>query len=205
MAIRSQLNRFSLAAVLLLASFVLSSACAREADKRVRTIYHKDGGKTLSEKDNNTGVLKEFTYNKNNLLLLKKQFQIDRKGRARQGQIFDAAGNLLARVEYGFDQFGRMEEERMFNANAQVIRRLLYRYDSKGNRLRPTAYTYPEGLGSPQEMDASQVPQTIMTPEVNGTTEIPGYRYEEGTGGMQQVPSTGTSPIRRGGSSDIRR
>ena len=102
---------------------------AREPDKRVRTIYHEDGRKTLSEKDNNTGVLKEYTYDERNALLLRKQFQIDSKGRARRGQVFDARQNLLARIEYGFDDFGRVEEERMFDARGNVIRRLLYKYD----------------------------------------------------------------------------
>lgn len=168
---------------------------AREPDKRVRTIYHEDGRKTLSEKDNHTGVLKEYTYDERNSLVLQKQFQIDRKGRARRGQIFDAGRNLLARVEYGFDEFGRVEEERMFDAKGNVIRRLLYRYDAQGKRLRPVAYTYQPGEGSPRKVDPESLSQTIVTPDINGVGEVPGNRYEEG--GMREVPAASTRPIRR--------
>lgn len=168
---------------------------AREPDKRVRTIYHENGRKTLSEKDNNTGVLNEYTYDERNALLLHKQFQIDRKGRARRGQVFDAKQNLLARVEYGFDEFGRVEEERMFDAKGNVIRRLLYSYDSQGKKLRPVAYTYSPGESAPRRVDPERLPQTIVTPNINGVREIPGNRYEEG--GMREVPGVSPRPIRR--------
>ena len=168
---------------------------AREEAKRVRTIYHKDGSKTLSEKNNITGLLEEDVYDKSNVLILQKRFHIDRQGRARQGQIFDARDNLVARVEYGFDQFGRVEEERMFNAGGHVIRRLLYRYSANGERLRPTAYTYTPGELNPQKANPDNIPQTIMTPEVNGMGQAPGVRVEEG--GFREVPTTSTKPIRQ--------
>jgi len=168
---------------------------AREPDQQVRSIYHKNGSKTLSEQNRRTGVLKEYTYDKRNVLIAQKQFQIDRKGRARRGQIFDAKEKLLARVEYGFDDFGRIEEERMFDAKGNVIRRMLYRYDSKGKQLRPVAYTYQPGQQAPRKVNAAKIPQTILTPNINGFGEIPGNRYEEG--GMREAPGVSTRPIRR--------
>jgi hypothetical protein len=178
-------------------------ALGRDADKRVRTIYHKDGGKTLSEQNNHTGLLEEYMYDNRNVLVLQKRFQIDRQGRARQGQIFDAKSNLVARVEYGFDEFGRMEEERMFDARNNVIRRLLYRYTLDGKRLRPVAYTYQPGKQTPQKANPDTIAPTIMTPEINGVGERPGVRYEEG--GMRPAPTVSTKPILRNGSSGIRR
>ena len=170
---------------------------------RARTIYHNDGGRTLSEKNNNTGLLKEDVFDDRNVLILQKRFQVDPKGRTRQGQILDAQGNLVARLEYSFDEFGRMEEERMFDANGHVIRRLLYRYKLNGDRERPVAYTYKPGELTPTRTDASKIAPTIMTPEINGVGRQEGVRYEEG--GMRPAPAVNTKPILRSGKPGIRR
>jgi hypothetical protein len=187
--------RFTAGIVLLFLQPDAQSLLAREPDKRVRTIYHEDGRKTLSEKDNTTGVLEEYTYDERNTLLLRKQFQIDNKGRARRGQIFDARQNLLARIEYGFDNLGRVEEERMFDARGNVIRRLLYRYDAQGKRLRPVAYTFDPDGNSSRRIDPENLPPTIMTPDINGARELPGNRYEDGD--LREVPGINTRPLRR--------
>ena len=180
-------------AVALMTLVAVAAVEARDPDKRVRTIYHKDNTKTLSEQNNLTGVLKEFRYNERNSLVLRKEFQVDTKGRARHGVIWDGLDNLVAKVAYGFDEFGRVEEERMYDQNNEVIRRIFYRYDKDGKRLRPVAYTYQPGSKNGQQVNPDSLRRTIATPGVSGFGEEEGSRYENGG----TVPTSAPRPIRR--------
>jgi len=184
------------------------SAGKGKADVHVRTIYHKDGGRTVSKKNNGSLILEELTYDNRNVLIMKKRFQLDSKDRVRQGQLLDAADNILARIQYGFDTYGRVEEERMFDTKGNVIRRLLYKYDSNGKRLKPKAYTFHPNSKKPIPLNPDSVAPTIMTPDINGGGRIPGVRYEEGEAGFRSAPAVNprsSSRQLRGGDTGIRR
>ena len=100
-------------------------------DKRIeafsRIHYHRDGTRTESLKDGTGTRIKEKTYNENSVLVFVREFETDRKGRLRNGVIYDGKKNVLGSMYYGYDSAtDQIVEERLFNAKGNIIRRLFY-------------------------------------------------------------------------------
>ncbi|HWB04897.1 MAG TPA: hypothetical protein VG796_17850 [Verrucomicrobiales bacterium] len=111
-------------------SVLLSSAAHADpanVDAYSRIYRHKDGSRTESFKNGGKNEITEFTYNQNNILIVKRTFATDSKGRHRMGYIFDGKLNPLGSVQFGYDsQTDQLVEERQFNRKGQLIRRLFY-------------------------------------------------------------------------------
>jgi len=100
-------------------------------DKRIeafsRIHYHRDGTRTESLKDGTGTRIKEKTYNENSVLVFVREFETDRKGRLRNGVIYDGKKNVLGSMYYGYDSAtDQIVGERLFNAKGNIIRRLFY-------------------------------------------------------------------------------
>jgi hypothetical protein len=100
-------------------------------DKRIeafsRIHYHRDGTRTESLKDGTGTRIREKTYNENSVLAFVREFETDRKGRLRNGVIYDGKKNVLGSMYYGYDSAtDQIVEERLFNAKGRIIRRLFY-------------------------------------------------------------------------------
>jgi hypothetical protein len=92
-----------------------------------RIYRHRDGTRTESFKNGNKTEIREFTYNKENILQIERLFVTDSKGRCRRGVIFDGRRNPLGSIDFGFDdKTDQLVEERQFNAKGQLVRRLFY-------------------------------------------------------------------------------
>ena len=194
---------------LVLGCFLLCLSAVSADDKMwVRSIMHKDGTRTLSRQDNSINELQEVTFDRKNILVVRKIFRIDAIGRALSGQVYDGSNELLGRYEYGFDSYGRMIEERMFNDRQQVVRRMLYSYDSQGKQKRPDAFTFDPGKpnAKPRRVDPDSVPRSIATPNINGGSLANGDVIREGDNlpnGYQAAPAVTTraAPAPSGGAS----
>lgn len=168
---------------------VLSSIGALLANPLVvaKTILHDNGFKTESVRNPGTKVLEEKTYNRKNILIARKVFELDSEGRALRGLVFDTKKKLIGRIQFGFDEFGRMEEERTWNAHNKLIKRLIYRYDKEGKRSRPMAFHY----GGDEKFAKPMIKQTedssIATPDINGNKLKKGDQYIDG---QRVVPKT---------------
>jgi hypothetical protein len=71
-----------------------------------------------------------------------KKYLLNDSGDPTQGQIFDGAGNLIARVQFAFDDLQRISEERCVNLQGELFRKVLHQYDSNGNPLPLKAMAY---------------------------------------------------------------
>ncbi len=92
-----------------------------------RIFRHKDGTRTESYKNGDKNQIEEFTYNKSNILIIKRLFITDSKGRCRQGYIFDGQKHPKGSIQFGYSKdTDQLMEERQFNEKGQLVRWLLY-------------------------------------------------------------------------------
>lgn len=116
--------------VTLLASIHTAIGGPKPVDAFGRILYHKDGTFTVSDKQGagpHASEIREFTYNKESVLIWFRIFSTDDKGRLRGGWIFDGKKNPKGSVGYGYDSVtGQIIEERLFNTERQLVRRLFY-------------------------------------------------------------------------------
>jgi hypothetical protein len=107
-----------------------------------KTILHTDGTRTESVSDPNTGELEQKTFDANGVLILRRLYRLNERSLPVMGNIYDGAGNLVARAQTYFDSFGRMKEERLSNLQGEVFQQIVHEYDSKGTAKTPKVINY---------------------------------------------------------------
>lgn len=107
-----------------------------------KTIIHPDGTKTESVNDPNTREMEQKTFDANGVLLLRRLYQLNEKSLPVMGNIYDGAGNLIARTQSYFDDFGRLKEERLSNLQGEVFQQVVHDYDEKGKAKKPKVINY---------------------------------------------------------------
>ena len=132
----------SLTALLLLAFICGAGAEDNSNVINARTVYHTDGTRTESIRDPSLHEQREFTYDKNSVMISKKIFLLNEKGQTVQGNIYDGRDVLKARAQFLFDELGRMSEERLSTLQGEVYQRIMFSYDAQGNELPPKSQTY---------------------------------------------------------------
>jgi hypothetical protein len=107
-----------------------------------KTTLHTDGTRTESVSDPNTGELEQKTFDANGVLLLRRLYRLNERSLPVMGNIYDGAGNLVARAQTYFDAFGRMKEERLTNLQGEVFQQIVHDYDEKGTAKTPQVINY---------------------------------------------------------------
>lgn len=107
-----------------------------------RALIHQDGTRSDVIKDPLKHEMTEITYDSRGVVISKKTYLLNENGDPTQGQIFDGAGNLIARVQFVFDDLQRLSEEKCVNMQGEVFRRVLHQYDSNGKALPVKAMDY---------------------------------------------------------------
>lgn len=125
------MSRFLLLSLTLAAFAAGSPGAARAQEKRIEAygtkLLHRDGSRTETQKMGDSMQIRQETFDKNNVLIQIRVFQLDTLGRHRQGIIWDGRKNPLASIDYIYNEStGKMSEERMHNVKGKVIRRLFY-------------------------------------------------------------------------------
>ena len=120
-----------------------SATGANRADMiHARGIYHPDGTRTESVKDPETKVLTETTFNPNNVVVSRHVYLLNENGQVVQGNIYDGAGNLVARSQSTFDEFARVKESHMMNLQGEVFQQTFYEYGADGKAKKPKVVNY---------------------------------------------------------------
>ncbi len=109
---------------------------------RGKTILHPDGTQTKSVSDPNTRQLEQKTYDANEVLIIRRHYQLNERGQPVMGNIYDGSDNLIARSQSVIDSFGRIQEERLSNLNGEVFQQIIHEYDSKGVAKKPKVINY---------------------------------------------------------------
>lgn len=119
-----------------------------------KVFYHNNGQRTETQKMGNSNEIREETYDKNNVLSAVRVFQLDSKGRLRNGVIYDGRKNPVGSTRYSFDpQTDQPIEEQLFNKDGKLVRRLFYPGALKDPRYakRTVAFSFdpnkPSDLG----------------------------------------------------------
>ncbi len=107
-----------------------------------KEVIHNDNTKTDVIKDPLKHESTEITYDARKVVVCTKKYLLNDSGDPTQGQIFDGAGNLIARVQFAFDDLQRLSEERCMNLQGEIFRKVLHQYDSNGNPLPLKAMAY---------------------------------------------------------------
>lgn len=110
---------------------ILSMTGTGSADNKVeaygKVFYHNNGQRTETQKMGNSNEIREETYDKNDVLSAVRVFQVDTKGRLRNGVIYDGRKNPVGSTRYSFDpQTDQPIEEQLFNREGKLVRRLFY-------------------------------------------------------------------------------
>ena len=122
------MKKISVPAVLLTVILILSQAIRSEvysydgADQISRTVVHKDGTYTTTQRDRDTRILVRETKKRNNTLVMRSEFALDEKGRERKGRVYDGQNNLLFISEFVYDN-DELIEERVFDSKGKVVTR----------------------------------------------------------------------------------
>jgi len=109
---------------------------------QARAVLHNDNTRTDVMKDPLKQEMVETTYDSRWIMISQKKYLLNENGDPMQGQIFDGAGNLVARVQFSFDEFQRLSEERCLNMQGEVFRKVLHTYDQSGHPLPVQAMDY---------------------------------------------------------------
>lgn len=165
-------------------------------------------GSTESESDPGRNMLTQITKDANGVVIARREFIMDSKGRIRRGAIWDGKGTLQGRTEYGFDTYDRINEERMFHASGKLIRRMLFKYDATSRRLVDKFYTWnpkdPYGRLIESTPGKEDVP---LLPVQKTDKELPGYGLPQfrgldaassGSTAPTQVPKAPAPPPKKG-------
>lgn len=174
----------SFVATLLMIAFLPCAAWGqlelKSENSWARKIMHYDDdnenleGITVAKKNPIEDTLEELTYNQHEIIITRRMFQMDSKGRIRNGLIFDGKRNLLGRTEYGFDKWDRIQQERLYTKKGKLVRALLYRYDSGGNPIKPVAYTFDPSNPSSKKRVTTDVEPIL--PASRHESDYPGIK-----------------------------
>ena len=128
---------------ILLTLAVSGATCAQTGDVVIgKTIIHPDGTKTESVTDPNTREMEQKTFDANGILLMRRLYQLNERSLPVMGNVYDGAGNLIARAQSYFDDFGRLKEERLSNLQGEVFQQVVHDYDEKGKSKKPKVINY---------------------------------------------------------------
>ena len=116
---------------LITAGMILLVTGASPAGQKIeaygKVFIHNNGQRTETQKMGNSSEIRESTYDKNNILSAVRVFQVDTKGRLRNGVIYDGRKNPVGSTRYSFDpQTDQPIEEQLFNREGKLVRRLFY-------------------------------------------------------------------------------
>ncbi|MBX7208317.1 MAG: hypothetical protein K1X78_08415 [Verrucomicrobiaceae bacterium] len=109
---------------------------------QARTIYHSDHTRTESVRNPETHELTETTYDVNNVVISRHIYLLNDAGQVMQGNIYDGAGNQIARSQSWFDEFGRVKESRLMNPQGETFQQTLYEYGPDGKAKKPKVINY---------------------------------------------------------------
>jgi hypothetical protein len=131
-----------------------------------KTILHTDGTRTESVSDPNTGEMEQKTFDASGVLILRRLYRLNERGLPIMGNIYDGAGNLVARAQSYFDAFGRLQEERLSNLQGEVFQQVVHEYDEKGTAKKPKVINYrvTSPTMRPSMLDFTQFQQPENTP-----------------------------------------
>lgn len=112
--------------LLLCLAGVVFAQGAKPIEAMSRIYKHKDGTRTETRKDGDKNEIHESTF-RNNILICKRVFYCDSKGRTRQGVIYDGRMHPMGSILYGYDRnTDQLIEEQQYNKDAKLVRRLFY-------------------------------------------------------------------------------
>ena len=168
-------NRCAFFAICLALTATVPHSSALAADDGVvvgKTIIHPDGTKTESVSDPNTRQMEQKTFDTNGVLVLRRLYQLNERSQPVMGNIYDGAGNLIARAQSYFDPFGRLQEERLSNLQGEVFQQVVHEHDDKGKALKPKVINYkvssPTMRPAMLDFTAYQQPQGGANPSATG-------------------------------------
>lgn len=158
-----------------------------------RTGVEEKTGSTSSHSDPLKNMLTQITKGPSGVVISKRQFIMDSKGRIRAGTIWSGKDKLEGRTQYGYDEFDRINEERLFHANGRLIRRMLFRYDATSRRLVDKYYIWnpKDPYGELIESTPPKNDQPLL-PVLKDDKELPGVGLPQFRG--QGPPPTGGKP-----------
>ena len=164
----------------------------KSEDAWARKIMHYDDanenleGITVAKKNPVEDTLEESTCSQHEIMITRRLFQMDSKGRIRNGLIFDGKKNLLGRTEYGFDKWDRIQQERLYTKQGKLVRALLYRYDTSGSPIKPIAYTFDPSDPSSKKLATTDVEPIL--PASRNESDFPGIKIKT-TDTSNRVPT----------------
>jgi len=216
------MKKISVQAVLLTVILIFSQAIQAEvysydgADQISRTVVHKDGTYTTTQRDRSTRTLVRETKKRNNTLIMRSEFALDEKGRERKGRVYDGQNNLLFISEFVYDN-DELVEERVFDSKGKVVRRLLYKVkvvSKLDGRSRPALVSYQNGkpIGDLVALDDPGVFSTTShnahssrkstSPGANGFVRSKDGQLIPLPQGAVQYPGTRSKPVGPGATSE---
>ena len=195
----------SLTLILLLLPTGQYAHAQKNVEAMSRVYHHNDGTNTTTVKDGDKNRIDEFTYNQNHILVCKREFITDKKGRWRKGYIFDGKLNPKGSIDFGYDPAtDQLVEERQYNQDGKLIRRLFYPGVLKDPRFgnHPVALIYnPNDQKAQPVMDRGEVTPTrpVDRDLKEFTPGIPLGRGAPAPGGVQATlqPLPATAPEKK--------
>ena len=122
---------------IVLIPFTLAQAQAQSRLSRVvSTILHDDDTKTLSNRDLINRTMQQETYSAQDILQMKRIFQLDRQGKVLTGLAFDGSGKPLLKFKYIYDDLDRLKEEQIRDMKDHLLRKMITVYDKEGKSQR---------------------------------------------------------------------
>lgn len=155
--------------VFLLATAVLGQG-ANPATSMIhaRALYQKDGSRTESVKNPETSELSETVYDPRGVVISRRLYLLNERGQVAQGNIYDGAGNLVARSQSFFDEFGRPKEDRLLNLQGQVFQQTVHEYGADGKARKPKVVNFSMNTPSMKpalvDLTGSTAPPGTATP-----------------------------------------
>jgi hypothetical protein len=129
--------------VFLLATALLGQGANPAGNKiNARTVYHPDGSRTESVNNPETRELSETVYDTRGVVISRRLYLLNERGQVAQGNIYDGAGNLVARSQSYFDEFGRPKEDRLVNLQGEVFQQTIHEYGGDGKARKPKVVNF---------------------------------------------------------------
>ena len=183
--------------LLCLAGFAAAQG-SKPIEAMSRIYKHKDGTRTETRKDGDKNEIHESTF-RNNILICKRIFYCDAKGRTRQGVIYDGKNHPMGTILYGYDKAtDQLVEEQQYNQNARLVRRLFYPGALKDPKYanRFVAFTFDPNDPKAAPVQDTTRPAAPTRPVDSDQDEfVPGVPLGTGApSAMQPAPITPGTP-----------
>ena len=195
----------TLACLMLLSLATAVSAQGAKPIEAMSRIYnHKDGTRTETLKHGDKNEIHEKTF-RNNILICKRVFFCDTKGRTRQGVIYDGREHPLGTILYGYDRStDQLVEEQQYNKDGKLVRRLFYPGALKGEKYakfanRYVAFTFDPNDPKSQPVEDTSTPavptQPVQSDQDEFTPGVPiGPAAPSASAPRQPAPTTPARP-----------